>query len=291
MTRKRTPAQELAERLCRPQRIGLFGRRGVGKTTLLTMLYREGVGGRLPGIRLAAGDARTAGYLSDKILELESGQTLPATLDETELRFHLYADGSRIELVLLDYQGEHVALGRQEPIRDFLKGCDAVWLCLDAVVAQPGGAHWVAEQEIEQVAEDYLATQTEGEPHRPMALVITKADLLGDQGDVAAVRNLLDQVLGMTRHTLQTHCPWQGVFAISSLGPVASAVKAPLRPTGLDAPLTWMTHSLLEQDEARLERLWHMAGSDLSFNLLCTQGAPLKEAPAQLVGTQAAGER
>ena len=34
-----------------------------------------------------------------------------------------------------------------------------------------------------------------------------------------------------------------------------------------------------------------VAGSDLSFNLLCTQGAPLEEAPAQLVGTQAAGER
>src|SRR3954468_21800234 len=158
MTRKRTKAQDLAERLCRPQRIGLFGRRGVGKTTLLTMLYREGVGGRLPGIRLAAGDARTAGYLADKILELESGQTLPATLDETELRFHLYAAGSRVEMVLLDYQGEHVALGRHEPIRDFLKGCDAVWLCLDAPVAQVGGGHWAAEQEIEQVAEDYLAT-------------------------------------------------------------------------------------------------------------------------------------
>ena len=47
----------VVERLCRPQRLGLFGHRGVGKTTLLTMLYREAVAGRLPGLRLAAGDA------------------------------------------------------------------------------------------------------------------------------------------------------------------------------------------------------------------------------------------
>src|ERR1700675_477983 len=92
----------LAERLVRPQRIGLFGQRGVGKTTLLTMLYREAVGGRLPGLRLAAADARTANYLSDKILQLENGQPLPATLGETELRFNLYSDGRRQELVVRD---------------------------------------------------------------------------------------------------------------------------------------------------------------------------------------------
>src|SRR5271165_2376543 len=89
-------ALALADRLCRPQRIGIFGHRGVGKTTLLTMLYREAVGGRLPGIRLAAGDSSTALYLADKILQLEEGHALPATLDQTELRFHLYHQGARL---------------------------------------------------------------------------------------------------------------------------------------------------------------------------------------------------
>src|SRR6516164_10705978 len=115
MKRTQSPAVALAERLCRPQRIGVFGHRGVGKTTLLTMLYREAVGGRLPGLRLAAADARTATYLSDKIQQLEGGQGLPATLGETELRFHLYSGDVRIELLILDYQGEHVELGRTEP--------------------------------------------------------------------------------------------------------------------------------------------------------------------------------
>src|SRR5436309_5619614 len=101
MNRVRSPAVALAERLCRPQRVGLFGHRGVGKTTFLTMLYREAVGGRLPGLRLAAADARTAEYLADKILQLEAGQALPATLAQTELRFHLYTpQAARIDLAI-----------------------------------------------------------------------------------------------------------------------------------------------------------------------------------------------
>src|SRR3954454_22861874 len=106
MARSQSLAVVLAERLCRPQRVGVFGHRGAGKTTLLTMLYREAVGGRLPGLRLAAAHPRpllsrggvggrppalrlapapprTADYLSDKVLQLEAPQPLPATLGET----------------------------------------------------------------------------------------------------------------------------------------------------------------------------------------------------------------
>src|SRR5947209_19720341 len=101
--RRQTAAGVLAERFCRPHRVGLFGRRGVGKTTLLTVLYREAVAGRLPGLRLAAADARTATYLADKVVQLEAGQLLPATLAETDLRFHLYHNGRRVELLLKDY--------------------------------------------------------------------------------------------------------------------------------------------------------------------------------------------
>src|SRR5204862_5267124 len=109
----------LTNRLCRPQRVVFFGHRGVGKTTLLTMLYREAVAGRLPGLRLAAGDAASANYLGDKLQQLESGSVLPATLAETELRFNLYRGDTRLELIVKDYQGEQVALGRKESIREF----------------------------------------------------------------------------------------------------------------------------------------------------------------------------
>jgi hypothetical protein len=255
MARSQSPAVALAERLCRPQRVGVFGHRGVGKTTLLTLLYREAVGGRLPDLRLAAADARTADYLSDKIIPLENGQSIPGTLAETDLRFHLYHKGTRLDLLFKDYQGEHVELGRTEPIRDFLRDCDAVWVCLDAGGLADSADRLRREQEVEQIVEDYLAAEAVAALHRPMALVLTKADLLPP--DAVDVDAFADRKLGMTRHALQAHAPRRGCFAVSSLGP---RWPASLEPRGLDAPLTWLAQALQAQDEARLEWLWSAGG-------------------------------
>jgi hypothetical protein len=263
---KKTPPPTTADRLCRPQRIGVFGRRCAGKTTLLTMLYREAVGGRLPGLRLAAADARTADYLADKVLQLEAGQPLPATLGETELRFHLYRQGGRVELLFKDYQGEHVALGRAEPIRAFLRDCDAVWLCLDVALTGERGVCLRAEQEVEQLVEDYLALEPQGAPHRPMALVLTKADLLPPATPSSAVvAELIDRHLGMTRHALTAHCPTHTQLAVSSLGgPIAENASFIPQPTGLAEPLHWLLRALQAQDEARLTHLWEKEKSKSS---------------------------
>ena len=111
-----TASARLVERMCRPQCIGVFGHRGVGKTTLLTMIYREAVGGRLHGLRLGSADATTANYLRERILQLEQGEALPATLGETDLQFRLSHQGNHHELLMRDYQSEHVALGAEQPI-------------------------------------------------------------------------------------------------------------------------------------------------------------------------------
>lgn len=247
--------RDRVERLCRPQRVGVFGHRGVGKTTLLTVLYREAVGGRLPGLRLAAADARTADYLSDKVLQLASGQPLPATLAETDLRFHLYHEGARQELLFKDYQGEHVELGRTEPVREFLRDCDAVWLCLDAGALQGPADRLRREHEVQQLVEDYLAAGVPSPRHRPMAIVLTKSDRLGAAPlDLPAV---VAEYLGMTRHALAQHCPDGASFAVSSLGRDG-------QPENLHAPLIWLAGALQAQDEARLEQLWQ-EGADLAL--------------------------
>lgn len=259
MSLMQSSALALTERLCRPQRIGVFGRRSAGKTTLLAMLYREAVGGRLPNLRLAAADARTAAYLSDKIVQLEAGQPVPATLGETELRFHLYCQNQRIELLIKDYQGEHVALGRQESIRDFLRDCDAVWLCLDDDPTATPAERLTAQQEVEQLVEDYLAARPTEEPHRPMALVITKADQRGQPES--------GEPFDMVLHALDTHCPSPARFAVSSLGAplMTQADTIHLSPNGLAGPLLWLVDALRAQDEARIEKLWQQHERSLTL--------------------------
>lgn len=255
----RTPAAALAlaDRLCRPQRIGIFGHRGVGKTTLLTMIYREAVAGRLPELRLAAADARTAEYLSDKVLQLEAGQPLPGTLAETDLRFHLYHGETRLELLMKDYQGEHVELGRNEAIHTFLRDCDAVWLCLDLNTLPSPGERLRRQQEIEQLVEDYLAGEPRRTMDRPIGLVLTKVDILGPMPGTA--EELAKHHFGMTRHTLSAHCNNSGLFTVSSLGE-RWPTTGELAPLHLAEPLTWLAGALQVQDEARLERLFELAG-------------------------------
>jgi hypothetical protein len=253
----RTPASiiHVAERLCRPQRVGIFGHRGVGKTTLITLLYREAVAGRLPGLRLAAADARTANYLSDKIVHLEAGQKLPATLAETDLRLHLYHHTDRLDLLIKDYQGEHVELGRAEPIRDFLRDCDVVCLCLDSGLLVSSDLRWERQQEIEQVVEDYLATEPAPELHRPMALVLTKADCLGPQPDDSGA--LAREQFGLASHALQTHCPSHDFLAVSCLETSATdPLRIQLAPRNLDSLLIWLVSAVQRQDESRLNWLW-----------------------------------
>lgn len=285
MARAPSAAELLANRFCRPQRIGIFGYRGVGKTTLLTVLYREAVGGRLPPFRLAAGDARTAHYLSDKIVQLESGEPLPATLAETDLRFHLYHQTNRLELVFRDYQGEHTELGREEPIGDFLRDCDALWLCFDAARIESAPERLKRQQEVEQLLETYLG-RGEGVPsladhrrdlERPVALLFTKGDLLpaGQSAEALAASHF-----DLTRYALETHCPSRGWFVVQCLN-----AQGELAAANLDNPLGWLMTALQEQDEARLAQLWSLAGRNTRLLTRCvgcfTQRYPSATATAR----------
>ena len=71
--RRANPMDDLEARLARPLKVALFGHRNVGKTTLLAIFYRQASSGQVPGLRLAAADARTAEYLAEKIAQIESG--------------------------------------------------------------------------------------------------------------------------------------------------------------------------------------------------------------------------
>ena len=267
-----THLNDLEERLTGAKRIALFGHRNVGKTTLLAMFYREASTGRVPGLRLAAGDAASAEYLAATIAGIESGEPPAGTLAETELRLRLYHGPARFELIVKDYQGEHVTLGSDEPIHAFFADCDAVLLCLDPEGSAAPADRRRRQQEVENLLERYIERSTDGTTGRPVALLLTKFDRLLAKAEPVAddpsgwdVERFVERHYGMTRHALAQHAPRGAIFAVSAYGRGARDGRPPaeLNPMGLEGPLSWLAEQLEASDEEQLEWLWDLAPDDL----------------------------
>ena len=257
-----------------PKRIGLFGHRAVGKTTLLAMFYREASAGRVPGFRLAAGSPTTAEYLAAKIGQIEAGQPLAGTLSETELKLRLYHGIARLELIVRDYQGEHVELGSETAIREFFAGCDAVFFCLDAEGTVSPDIRLRRQLEIEEVLERFIEASDDVTTDRPVAVLVTKYDrVLAHSGPPAnEVESLVEERFGITRHALAVHAPRSAIFAVSAYGPGATGDGKPpaeLHPTGLDEPLAWLAEELERTDRERIDWLWDLAPRETSRMARC----------------------
>ena len=250
----------------------------MGKTTLLAMFYRQASSGRIPGLRLAAADAKSAEYLAEKIAQLESGQPMAGSLAETELKLRLYHGPARFDLIVKDYQGEHVTLGSEEPIQEFFADCDAVLLCLDPEGSTEPAERRRRQQEVENLLERYIDRSEDLSMGRPVALLLTKFDRVlansaarGEGPGVEAgfstefVEQLVDERYGMTRHALAEHAPEGAIFAVSSFGPAASGNRPPaeLQPLGLEGPLGWVAEQLEARDRADMNQLWELAPRDL----------------------------
>ncbi len=257
----------LERRLTGPKRIGLFGHRAVGKTTLLAMFYREASTGRVPGARLAAADAPSAEYLAEKIAQIEAGEPPAGTLAETELALRLYRGPARLDLIVKDYQGELVGLGSEAAIlREFFADCDAVLLCVDPE-AGAGTDRRRRQQEVERLLERYFEASDDATAGRPVALVVTKYDRVLAAGGPPPdrVADLVADRFGMTGHALATHAPRSAIFAVSSYGRDATADGRPpveLHPSGLEGPLGWLVDELEAADADRLDWLWDLAPDD-----------------------------
>ena len=109
---------------------------------------------------------RTAEYLAEKIAQIESGQPMAGSLAETELNLRLYHGPARFDLIVKDYQGEHVTLGSEEPIQEFFADCDAVFLCLDPEGSTEPAERRRRQQEVENLLERYIERSDDAE-HGP----------------------------------------------------------------------------------------------------------------------------
>lgn len=269
--RRNARLDALEARLTGPKKIALFGHRNVGKTTLLAMFYRQAAGGQVPGVRLAAADPATAEYLAEKIAAIESGEPTGGTLSETELHLRLYHGPARFELIVKDYQGEHVTLGTDEPIQEFFAGCDAVFLCLDPEGSDDPAERRRRQQEVENLLERYIEKSEDISTDRPVALLLTKFDRVlarekeGSVADEAFVEELVDRQYGMTRHALRQHAPDGVIFAVSAFGPGSVGNRPPsvIHPMGLEGPLGWVAEQLEVRDRLQMELLWSIGADDL----------------------------
>ena len=264
---RKTHLDAVESRLTGPKRIALFGHRNVGKTTLLAIFYRQASSGFVPGVRLAAADPATAEYLADKIIQIESGESLAGTLAETELRLRLYHGQARFDLIVKDYQGEHVTLGSDEPIQQFFADCDAVFLCLDPEGSSQPADRRRRQKEVENLLEKYIDKSADGMTDRPIALLLTKFDRVMAQsgGSLENVEKLVDARYGMTRHALSRHAKRGAIFAVSAYGRGAIDGRPPveLHPIGLEGPLAWLAEQLEAIDRDALEWLWDLAPNDI----------------------------
>ena len=267
----------LVRRVTGAKKIALFGHRAVGKTTLLAMFYREASSGRVPGIRMAAIGPSTAEYLAARIAQIESGEPLAGTLAETELKLRLYHGPARFDLVVKDYQGEHVTLGAEAgEIREYFADCDAVLLCLDPETSDRPAERRTRQQEVEELLERYIETSDDATAGRPVALLVTKYDRVLDDGgpppeDVDA---FVDAHYGMTRHALASHAPHSAMFAVSSYGRGVGRDGRPpaeLHPMGLEGPLVWMAEQLEVSDREQIEWLWDLAPEDVKRLSKCVK--------------------
>ncbi len=249
MSNRRTnPLDELEARLARPLKVALFGHRNVGKTTLLAMFYRQASSGQVPGLRMAAADPRTAEYLAEKIAQIESGQPMAGSLAETELNLRLYHGPARFDLIVKDYQGEHVTLGSEEPIHEFFAGCDAVFLCLDPYGSTEPAERRRRQQEVENLLERYIERSDDARADRPVALLLTRFDRVMARAASAAeaqpaedesadpapaipgelVERVVDAQYGMTRHALAAHCAGRGDLRGQLIRPGRGGPSAPV---------------------------------------------------------------
>src|SRR3954470_23363558 len=168
--RRKAHLDALERRITGAKKIALFGHRAVGKTTLLAMFYREASAGRVPGLRMAAIGPSAAESLAAKIAKIEAGEPLAGTLAETELKLRLYHGPARFDLIVKDYQGEHVTLGTEAPIREFFDDCDAVFLCLDPDTSDRPVDRRTRQQEVEDLLERYIEQSDDTTAGRPVAL-------------------------------------------------------------------------------------------------------------------------
>ena len=209
---------------------------------------------------------------------------MAGTLAETELKLRLYHGPARFDLIVKDYQGEHVTLGSDEPIQEFFADCDAVLLCLDPEGSADPAERRRRQQEVENLLERYIE-RSDDLQHRPAGRPAPDQVRPGAGRRQAAAdgrgRRRADDdpaPLGAVRRAAGRRAvrddPARPAAACARRGDLRRQLVRPGRDgqparrpsstrSGLEGPLGWLAEQLEARDRAQMEWLWDLAPDDL----------------------------
>ena len=204
---------------------------------------------------------------------------MAGSLAETELKLRLYHGPARFDLIVKDYQGEHVTLGSEEPIQEFFADCDAVFLCLDPEGSTDPAERRRRQQEVENLLERYIDRSEDLSMGRPVALLLTKFDRVlastGTAREAAGRRCGLSagvcRAAGRRAVRDDAACPGGARPRRGDLrgelvrprAPSATGRRPSCSRLGLEGPLGWVAEQLEARDRAEMNRLWELAPDDL----------------------------
>ncbi len=246
--------------------IALVGLRGTGKTIFLTSLFDYLMTSVVPGFDFAPYGVETLDEVTRNLDQLTSGKWLPSTTSEDIYHFRAQAVSGkglltkRFKLEIGDYPGESSTelvkgdgkrLHKSDYFKDIVQS-DAVFLAIGCdVLLEASEARLAREENALVAALNYLKEMKGvpvGRPMRtPLAIILTKADLLGDieinQYSVEEIAEYLfeEKMPRLTDHANKI-CSSYSLFVVSAVGHLGSKGSPPpsLRGIGVEAPLQWV---------------------------------------------------
>lgn len=162
-------------------KIGIFGDKGVGKTTFLTILHGALMNRLFEEIKIRYANSDTVIYLKENFRELQEGQ-VPSTVGEHNIDFDLFytLDGKeqKFRVEMKDFPGERFQTqnNKIDILVDFLSKCDGI-LLFHSIFDKSKDANGQNIADLNLILSKLIEKEKDAEKIRkPFVLILTKSD-------------------------------------------------------------------------------------------------------------------
>ena len=192
-------------------KLALLGHSGVGKTTYIATVYGLMQAKKKMGLGLSAENRLDHKALMDAFRAIRHGHYPPPTAVRSQYHFSLTHAGERIlSFLWADYRGGDLRDSTDSPgasaLRQDLSQCDGIIVFADGSLAARSGERSRARVQLGRIAQLMAGGMPRRNTRRlPIALVLTKADLAENPGEVAVdLFDGLREVIARSDHLIGT---------------------------------------------------------------------------------------